>query len=314
MFSIISKRDTRLILLIFLLSSFSFLSRANCIGVVTAGGGVDFWQHVEDGALQAGKENNYKVIVRGPRDEADVQSQRLIIEQMLTIGCKGIVLAPNSESHIEKVKSLAKIGIPTVFIDRNFDYQDITTVQTNNYSAGAFAAQKLITQLKPNAKIALFRLDKDVDSTSKREEGFLAEIMKSKLQVIVDKYLGTDISEANLSAYQTLSENPNIDGIFTPNESTTLAVLNMRKRLPIKLEVLQIGFDSHPTFKASIESGELFGVIKQKPFLMGYLGIKSIISLLEKEDIPKRIDTPVSFISQQNLEKLDSDKSMQKEW
>ncbi len=292
------------LLLILLISP--LIAQANCIGVVTAGGGVDFWQKIEQGALQAGKDHNIKVIVRGPIDEADVRNQQLIIEQMISMGCKGLVLAPNSKDRILEVELLAKKGIPTVFIDRCFDYQDVTTVETDNFKAGELAAKSIIKQLKPNAKIAIFRFDKQVNSTTKREQGFITEIRRRGLTITIDEYLGTDMSESSVKAYQILSDNPDIDGIFTPNESTTLTLLNMRKRLTGGELMVQIGFDSHPSFKDSIESGELSGVLIQKPYEIGYKGVSSVLSLVNNDSIPQKIYTPVTLITKENLEDFSS--------
>ena len=286
---------------------FSLESFGTCIGVITAGGGVDFWQHVEKGAVHAGKESRYKVIVRGPKNETDIESQKLIIEQMVSLGCIGLVVAPNSIDRVKQIHQLEKSGIKAVFIDRNFDNNQIHTIKTNNIAAGALAAKELIPHLPANAKIAVFRLDKHIQSTSQRETGFINEIRKAGLDIIVDEYIGTDLSQASLKAYTILKENPNIDGVFTPNESSTLVVLNMRRKLLSAEGIIHVGFDTHPWFKTSLSNQELLGVVIQKPFQMGYLGVKSVLNLLEGKDIPLNIDTPVSFINKDNLKLFDSE-------
>ena len=80
---------------------------AECIGVITAGGGKGFWGDVRKGALQAGKELGIAVYVKGAVDESNVTAQRLIIDYMIEKGCRGIVIAPNS---VERSKDVAQLN------------------------------------------------------------------------------------------------------------------------------------------------------------------------------------------------------------
>jgi ribose transport system substrate-binding protein len=287
--------------------SFSAITQAGCIGVVTAGGGVDFWQHIGNGALQAGKDLNYEVIVRGPKNESDHISQSLIIKQMREKGCNALVLAPNHPQLRDQVNQLAKEGIPTVFIDRNLSIEDVgsistvSTVQTENTEAGKLAAVEMIKHLKPGQNIAIFRFDPHLSSTTKRERGFIEEISKAQLNIVVDAHLGTDTTDASVNAHTLLTEHPEIHGLFTPNESTTLATLNMRKRLPATHTIIHIGFDTHPEFLESIESGLLKAIVIQTPFQIGYKAVKNALKALNGEQPASRIFTPALVITKENL-------------
>lgn len=279
---------------------------ANCIGVVTAGGGVSFWQSVEAGALLAGKEFDIKVIVRGPKDEADTKSQELIIEQMIKMGCKGLVLAPNSKDHVNQAKDLIKNDIKVVFIDRNLDEESIHRVQTNNLLAGELAAHELIKHLEPKANIALLRLNKDVQFTSDRESGFKKTMEEAAFNIVVDSYIGINSSDAMTNAFQILKNHPEIDAVFTPNESTTVAVMQAKMRLASIKPILHIGFDSSESIKSSIEAGETLGVVVQQPYMMGYLGVQNVVNLLSGKEISMLQDTPVTFVTKENLKSFPS--------
>lgn len=286
-------------------------SNADCIGVVTAGGGVDFWHKVGEGAIHAGREHDLEVMVRGPKDSSTSEAQGQIITQMLKAGCTGLVVAPNSAQRLAQLSSLETTGVHIVLVDRDFASDDFKVVMTNNFKAGQAAAEEMLKLLPEDANIALFKLSPDISSTTDRESGFLDVIDRTGMNVVVNQYIGAARTEATTRAYELLSDFPEIDAVFTPNESTTMAALNMRKRLGISGKNLHIGFDSHPSFLSAIENNEMHSIVVQKPYEMGYLAVKELIRLINGKTEQakqnnymvekKKIETPVKFINKQNL-------------
>ena len=278
-----------------------FTTQAECIGVITAGGGVDFWQHVENGAKQAGEDLEYPVVVRGPMNESDNRSQQLIIQQMVEMGCKALVLAPNANEHIEQVEMLSKTGIPVVFIDRDIGGPGISIISTDNFEAGLLAGKEMIRQLYESAKIAILRFSESLNTTTERERGFIAAIKESTLEIVVDDYIGTELSDATLNAYNILSMHPEIEGIFTPNELTSLAALNMRKRIETGEKITHIGFDSHPSLIEAVSSGEMEAIIIQNPYQIGYLGVEQAMMAIKGQNTTEIIKTPFLLVNIQNI-------------
>ncbi|MCP4326153.1 MAG: hypothetical protein GY951_00270 [Psychromonas sp.] len=76
---------SQLLLFLYLLLM-SINLQVECIGVITAGGGKDFWTQVKRGSLQAGKNLGVTVYVSGANDELDTVSQGIIIEKILAKG------------------------------------------------------------------------------------------------------------------------------------------------------------------------------------------------------------------------------------
>ena len=278
-----------------------FITNAECIGVITAGGGVDFWQHVENGAKQAGEDLKYPVVVRGPMNESDNKSQQLIIQQMVEMGCNALVLAPNANEHIKQVEALSKTGIPVVFIDRDIGGPGISIISTDNFEAGLLAGKEMIRQLDESAKIAILRFSESLNTTAERERGFIAAIKASKLEITVDDYIGTELTVATLNAYNILSMHPEIEGLFTPNELTSLAALNMRKRIEAGEKITHIGFDSHPRLIEAVSTGEMEAIIIQNPFQIGYLGVEQAILAMNGQSATKVIKTPFLLVNMQNI-------------
>ena len=276
---------------------------ANCIAVVTAGGGDGFWAEVKKGAEAASKELNIKVVVRGPADEVDEKAQAKIITSMMGLGCRALVLAPNSKERKLDVARLKKEGVFTVYIDRDIGGKRVSVIKTDNFEAGYLAGLEMAKTLliSPKRRIVLLRMDKLVVSTNRREVGFLKAIRDQGLELVYDGYIGTTISQARIKSYQILSNLNAFEGVFTPNESTSVSVLASLKQLGLENKVKHIGFDSHELMIKSVQQNKMYGFIIQDPFLMGYQGVKTAYAAMNGDDYEEKMSASVVFVNGNNI-------------
>jgi ribose transport system substrate-binding protein len=280
---------------------FESSATAECVGVVTAGGGQGFWGDVIKGANQAGKELGIEIYARGAVDEANVEGQRYVIESTIKFGCEGLVLAPNSKDRKKDVAQLKAQGIPTVFIDRDIGGDRISVIKTENFSAGEKAGIEMAKALHGKGKIALFRFKENLVTTTDRENGFIKGATSGGLEIVVDRYLGTMVGEARSEAYRILKGLKRIDGIFTPNESTSLGVIKALERLNKAGKVVHIGFDAHEVMIESLKSNHIYGFIVQRPFQMGYQGVHTVYRAMHGKSVKQEVNTDVVFINRENI-------------
>ena len=201
-------------------------------------------------------------------------------------------------------KDVAKLkaqGIPTVFIDRDIGGDRISIIKTENFSAGEKAGIEMAKALGGKGKIAILRFNKDVASTTARENGFIKGATSGGLEIVVDQYIGTMVGEARSEAYRILSIFKEIDGIFTPNESTSLGVIKALERLGKAGKVVHIGFDAHEVMIEALKSQHIYGFIVQHPFQMGYQGVHTVYRAMHGKDIKQKVNTDVVFISRENI-------------
>lgn len=277
---------------------------ADCIGVVPAGYGNAFWHAVQSGAEQAGKELGIEIYFRGLADESDVAAQAYLIDSVVKQHCKALVLAPNSPQRAQDIAMLKAQGIPTVYIDRDSAGSPAAgVVATDNFKAGLLAGKEMGKVLHGKGRVAILRLKKGIVSTSQREGGFIAGARQAKLTIALDAYLGTSVGEARGHAQQVLAQlSGTLDGVFTPNETTTIATLVVLKKQHQAGKLVHIGFDSSPTLIDALRHGDLYGLVVQRPFEMGYLGVRMAQSARFGLSVPNRnVDTGVSFVTRANL-------------
>jgi len=285
---------------------FECSATTKCIGVVGAGVS-SYWDDVYNGANQAAEELNIKVYTRGTFDETDKHGQRAIINYFIkNNGCSALVLAPNSKDRRTDVSKLKSMGIPTVYIDRNMGGDAVSIIASDNAKAGSQAGKEMVKALLGKGKVAILRFDKNVKTTSLREDNFRAEVIKAGLEVTLEEHLSTTIGLGRSKAYEILKNVDHLDGIFTPNAITTIAVIKALERLN-KSDILHIGFDADEIIIKSLKAGHVHGIFLQQPFQMGYQGVHMAFLAMQSKKVKENIITPTIFVNSENVENIKID-------
>ena len=291
------------------------------IAVIPKGTSHVFWQSIHAGAEKAAREIGATIIWRGPLREDDRDSQVSEVEGFISRGVSGIVLAPLDEAALAPpVAESKRRGIPVVVIDSGLKGDDyVSFVATDNRKGGRMAGEHLATLLRDagkdnGGKVVLLRYAEGSESTIQREEGFLESIGAHKGIAVVssNQYGGADVegaykkSEALLSRYKRPDGTLDVDGIFTPNESTTLAMLRVLEDNGWAGKVKFVGFDASDTLVKGLSDAHIDGLVLQDPVNMGYLGVKTMAAHLNGQPVEKRIDTGVRLVTREHMNDPDA--------
>ena len=282
------------------------------IAVIPKGTTHTFWQSIRAGAEQAGKELGVTVIWRGPLREDDRDSQVSEVEGFVSRGVSGIVLAPLDEAAlVQPVNEAVSHKIPVVIFDSGLKGDNyVSFVATDNLKGGRLGGERLAESLKGKGKVILLRYAEGHDSTGKREQGFL-DAMKTHPGIEVvssNQYGGADVegaykkAESLLSTYKKPDGSLGIDGIFTPNESVSFALLKVLRDNGWAGKVKFVGFDASPNLVAGLRDGGVDGLVVQDPVHMGYLAVKTMVAHLKGQPVEKWIDTGVHVATKDNMD------------
>ena len=285
------------------------------IAVVPKGTSHVFWQSIHAGAAKAAKELGVTIIWRGPLREDERESQISEVERFVTSGVSGLVLAPLDEVALaQPVADAKRNNIPVVVIDSGLKGHDyVSFVATDNRLAGHLAGDHLATLLHDTGRVVLLRYAEGSESTIQREEGFLDALKAHPgLQVVsANQYGGADVegaykkSEALLSGMKRPTGSLDVDGIFTPNESTTLAMMRVLVDNGWSGKVRFIGFDASDSLLKGMRDGHIDAIVVQDPVKMGYLGVKTIVAHIHGEKVEPRIDTGVKLVARDHMDDPD---------
>jgi ribose transport system substrate-binding protein len=282
------------------------------IAMIPKGTTHTFWQSIHAGANRAAKELGVELIWRGPLREDDRDSQVSEVEGFISRGVSGIVLAPLDEAAlVGPVNDAMAKKIPVVIFDSGLKGDNyVSFVATDNVKGGQLGGERLIEAMGGKGKVVLLRYAEGHDSTTKREEGFLAAMKAHPAVQVVssNQYVGTDVEEAYkrtesiLSSYRKPDGSLSIDGIFCANESSSFAAMRVLKDNGWNGKLHFVGFDSSDNLVKGLQDGTLDGLVLQDPVKMGYLAIKTLVAHLKGEPVERRIDTGVQVVTRENME------------
>jgi len=281
------------------------------LAVIPKGTTHEFWKAVHAGAIKAERELGVEIVWKGPLDENDREAQIQVVEDFISRGVSGLVLAPLDEMALRApVANAARAGIPVVIIDSGLKSEDyISFIATDNYKGGHMAGEYLAQLLGNQGKVIMLRYQEGSASTMAREQGFLdAAKDHPELQVVVSNQYGGATTETAYQASENLLsrlKNPDnslsLDGIFCPNESTTFGMLRALQEGGWAGKVKYVGFDSSAKLIEALGAGQIHGLILQNPFQMGYLGVKTAVAHLRGEKVEKQIDTGATLVTRENM-------------
>lgn len=280
------------------------------IAVIPKGSTHSYWKSVHAGADRAAEELGVEVIWQGPQKEDDRQMQIQTVQNFISRGVSGIVLAPlDQESLSQPVAAATKRNIPVVIIDSDLKGSDFSSfVATDNYAGGKLCAERLNTLLGGKGKVIMLRYQEGSASTMRREQGFeetIRQIAPGIELISANQYAGPTIEKAFQASQNLLNRFNQVDGIFCSNESTTQGMLRALQTSGQAGKVKFVGFDASPTLIAAIKANEVHGLAMQNPFRMGYEGVKTMVAVLKKQSYDKRVDTGVIMVTGENVEDPD---------
>jgi ribose transport system substrate-binding protein len=277
------------------------------VAVIPKGTTHTFWQSIHAGAEKGAQELGVEVVWRGPLREDDRDSQVTEVENAVARGVAGIAVAPLDESAlVPPVESAMSRGIPVVVFDSGLKSDKyVSFVATDNEAGGRLAGNHMAKLLSGRGRVVLLRYAEGHDSTTKREEGFLAALRASPGIEIAssNQYGGADVegaykkAEALLSTLKAADGTLSVGGIFCPNESVTFAMLRVLQDNGWAGKVRFIGFDASNNLVKGLRQGQLDGLVVQDPVNMGYLAVKTLVSHIRGQKVERRIDTGVRLVT-----------------
>src|SRR5439155_5052789 len=186
---------------------------------------------------------------------------------------------------VRPVEEAKGAGLPTLIIDSALESDSIVSfVATDNRKGGTLAADRMCQLMGGKGKVLLLRYQEGSASTQDREGGFIEQLKKNYpgVQLISsDQYAGATRDTAKRASENLLNRfGDEIQGIFTPNESSTAGMLLALQDIGKAGKVTFVGFDASQTFIDAMHANQLHGIVVQNPFKMGYLRVRTMVENL----------------------------------
>lgn len=283
------------------------------IAMIPKGTSHIFWNSIHAGGIKAQREleesgTPVELIWKGPLGEGDRSAQISVVENFTSQQVDAICLAPLDEvALVAPVERAVRAGVPVIVFDSGLKSDKTTSfIATNNLAGGELGGQYMAELLGGTGKVILLRYQEGSASTTKREAGFLEAIDQHPgIDVISDNvYAGNSRATAQEAAENLLNRfGDEVDGIFCPNESSTVGVVLALKGIgKAQGEIKLVGFDGGDHVMQALRDGDVQGLVLQDPVNMGYLSLMKAVEHVKGGNVETLIDTGSTLITLENVD------------
>lgn len=268
-----------------------------------------YWQAAVKGIEQEAEAKGVTVNCTGPNAESDIADQVNMLNNAINNAPNGIGLAAcDQDACLDALQAALDAGIPVVCFDSGIPNAPagsvVSTVATDNYSAGATAADNLYPALKDklgNGQVRVGEVNQEATSESiiNRGLGFIdkfAELAKADGYTVAvvgnEKYVNdskaetVSESEADIVIEVAVPAQTTVElcateasaimnksdtiGMFGSNQIAAEGILTANENLGVLGDkILAAGFDAGSVIKSAVANGTMYGAVTQSPLVMG---------------------------------------------
>jgi ribose transport system substrate-binding protein len=228
-----------------------------------------------------------------------------------------VVQPADAETMIPPLEAVDAAGVQMVTIDTVIGdgvYQTdepgafpLTFVGSNNYSGGVQGCEALVEKLGGKGKVYIQDNTPGASSTEDRTAGCMSVLDENPDIEVVGREFGTeDAAKAQAQTESVMQKHPDLAGIFANAGFVSEGAANAIRTQGKKDDVVAVLFDATPANIELFEAGFAFGVVAQRPQLMGDVGVRLAVEFLEgNTDLPAAVDTGMEVVTQDNVDQVD---------
>ncbi|HEX2053181.1 MAG TPA: ABC transporter substrate-binding protein [Actinomycetota bacterium] len=279
------------------------------IDVIIKASDSSFWQVMLAGAEQAGSDFGIGISTFGPTSETNIDEQVQLMENSISRGVDGIVIAPNSSSALNSAIDRARqAGIKVITVDTAVTTDSEGFIGTDNVKAGVQAGQRMCEFLRGlNRTSGALLVESSVagiQSLVDREAGFRQGLAQScpNVNASLQRYNNNDINTAAAQVNDAVTANPNLVGVFASNNTSGIGAARAIQDNGAADRIPVVAFDSDPQENAALAAGTIDALVVQNPYFFGYQGVLAA-AMATVDRIPPRVLDPGAVVAtQENME------------
>ena len=269
----------------------------------TEDGTNDFWTSLISGTRMAAQECNVSLEILAPEREQDVERQRELLEKAIEKNPDAILISPSSFDALDGLLEKAKKNkISVTFIDSYTEnnIQDLT-VATDNLEAGKILGEYARNLVNEDSKIAIVSHVKGVSTAVEREEGFMEGLGDYSKNVVEVVYCDSLFDKATELTTELMEKYPDLEMIAGMNEYSSVGAARAVQKYDMENKIHVVGIDSSQEAVQLMEKGVFKGIVVQKAFKMGYLGVKETVHMLQDKNYDKNVNSGCQLVTPENM-------------
>ncbi len=277
--------------------------------------GLPYWQEAEAGLTDAAKQMGVKAELVGPA-AFSANDELTAFQQAVAQKPSGIMLsAANPDLFKDPINTAVLQGIPVICVDADSpDSKRVMFIGTDNFRAGQESGKRMAEVLGGKGNIAVISIPSQFN-ISERMRGVVEALKKYpavKITKTIDDKGDARVADDAISALLHGKDKP--DGIISLEASGGSGAADALHIVSLEGKVPVVTFDKDPETLDWIQRGAITATIVQKPYVMGYYGLKFLDDLHhnavhEFKDwrtapappMPAWVDTGTAIVDKNNL-------------
>ena len=241
--------------------------------------------------------------ILAPRREQDVEMQNRLLKKAIEKQPDAILFSPSSfDASDELLQEARDKGIKITFIDSYTEknIQDLT-VATDNLEAGKQLGEYARTLVNKDSKIAIVCHVKGVSTAVEREQGFREGLGDYNKNVVDVVYCNSQFDKAFQLTEELMEKYPDLEMIAGMNEYSSVGAARAVQKNGKEGQIQVIGVDSSQEAVQLMEKGVFKGIVVQKAFKMGYLGVTETVRMLQGKPYDENVDSGCQLVTPENM-------------
>jgi ribose transport system substrate-binding protein len=240
-----------------------------------------YWKTVDTGFEKAAADYHVTAVLNGP-ETLDVNAELTAFRQAVARKPAGILVSiADAGLFRADINSAIAAGIPVITVDSDAPSSSrLYFIGTNNIAAGRLGGKRLVEKLNGKGNVVFFTYP-DQPNLAERLEGYEDEISGHpgiKIIDVVDIKGDSGNAFDAAQSYIAKTGKDKIDAFVCLESSSGKAVAEVVKRAHVTDRTI-IAMDVDKETLQLIQDGIIEATISQKPYTMGYVGLKALAEI-----------------------------------
>jgi ribose transport system substrate-binding protein len=284
--------------------------------LVTVNTQVPYWQTAASGFTKAAAEMHDEGSIAGPGNY-DPRAEQQEFRRVAQLQPAGILVSPADPDLMKSdIDAAIAAGIPVITVDADSSASKrLSFIGTDNYEAGRLGGEIVSRSLQGNGSVAVFTMPEQTN-LNERYRGYM-EILTAYPHITVlpivdikgDPQIAFDQTQKLVAGKNRVDAFVCLDALGGKGVAKALRAAHVTGKTVVAM-------DSDPETIEWIRKGYILGTIAQRPFTMGFVGLKMLDDLHRHRpwsldavwakgpfaSIPTFVNTGVIWVDKQNLD------------
>lgn len=283
--------------------------------LVCANPKIPYWQEAGAGLAKAARELNVQAELIGP-DIYDAKSELAEFKRIMAKKPAGILISPGDSAVLQpEIDAAVAAGVPVITVDSDAPQsQRLFFIGTNNFQAGQLGGRQLAKLLNGKGNVVFYTIANQ-KNLEERLAGYRAALEASpgiKVTQVID--MKGDPRQTFDSAMELVEKKAPIDAFVALESMSGSEIAEVLERGKVEGRII-MAMDTAASTLEWIEKGRIAATLMQRPFTMGYYGLKTLAGIVEdkktatgkpnptdpKASYPVFMDTGTMLVDKSNL-------------